>query len=164
MKVAKRVLKPGVFYITYSGQYHLLEVMNRLNENLEYYWTISLLHAKRTDIIQRNIKSFFKPILIYQKPPINHQEEYISDVIQPYPRDKNLHDWQQALGEAKELLEKFTKEGEQILDPMGGSGTTAVACRELNRRCIIIEKDQESVEIIKARLSEHEQQQERKVS
>ncbi|GAJ05416.1 unnamed protein product, partial [marine sediment metagenome] len=37
-RIASRVLKPGGFLITYSGTYHLYEVMNRLSEHLEYYF------------------------------------------------------------------------------------------------------------------------------
>lgn len=40
-----------------------------------------------------------------------------------------------------------------ILDPFGGSGTTAVACKELGRNYIIIEKEKEYVDIINKRLN-----------
>jgi DNA modification methylase len=39
-----------------------------------------------------------------------------------------------------------------ILDPFAGSGTTGVACKNLNRKYILIEKEPEYVEIIKKRL------------
>jgi len=39
----------------------------------------------------------------------------------------------------KRLVNLFTKEGDIVLDPFMGVGTTAVACEELNRRYIGIE-------------------------
>ena len=50
------------------------------------------------------------------------------------------------------LIEKSTTEGDVILDPFAGSGTTGVACQNLNRNFILMEQEPEYVEIIKERL------------
>lgn len=54
------------------------------------------------------------------------------------------------------VIEKFVKvntdEGDIVLDPFLGSGTTAVACLKLNRKFIGIEKEEEYVKICKARI------------
>lgn len=42
----------------------------------------------------------------------------------------------------RELVELFTDPGDLVLDPFAGSLTTAVACKQLGRRCIAIEMDE----------------------
>jgi len=46
-----------------------------------------------------------------------------------------------------------TKEGDVVLDLFAGSGTTGVACKNLNRNYILIEKEPEYIDIIKKRLA-----------
>jgi len=55
-----------------------------------------------------------------------------------------------------EYLCKLTRtpEGGVVLDPFGGSGTTAVACRNTGRKYILIEKDPHYCEIARARVKE----------
>ena len=50
------------------------------------------------------------------------------------------------------LLEKYTEPGDIILDPFAGSGTTGVACKNLNRNFILIEQDEKYCDIIKERV------------
>lgn len=49
------------------------------------------------------------------------------------------------------LIRLVSKEGDIVLDPFGGSGTTGVACNMLNRKFILMEQSEEYVEIIKSR-------------
>ena len=50
------------------------------------------------------------------------------------------------------LIKLFSKEGSLIVDPFLGSGTTALACKNTNRRCIGIELNEEYYIICKNRL------------
>jgi len=54
---------------------------------------------------------------------------------------------------AEKIIENFTQRGEIVLDPLAGTGTTGVACQNLNRNFILIEKEQEYIDIIKQRLT-----------
>jgi DNA modification methylase len=58
-----------------------------------------------------------------------------------------------------ELIKKYillsTNENDLILDPFVGSGTTLLASKELNRKCIGIELEEKYCEIAKQRLGEN---------
>jgi site-specific DNA-methyltransferase (adenine-specific) len=50
------------------------------------------------------------------------------------------------------LVKTYSKEGDTVLDFTMGSGTTGVACKNLNRNFIGIEKDETYFEIAKQRI------------
>jgi site-specific DNA-methyltransferase (adenine-specific) len=50
------------------------------------------------------------------------------------------------------LVETYTNEGDLVIDPFLGSGTTALACARTNRRFIGIEKEQKYFDLAIARL------------
>src|SRR3989338_7527121 len=52
----------------------------------------------------------------------------------------------------KELLEMFSKDGDLVLDPFIGSGSTAVACQDINRNFIGFEINKEYCELANKRL------------
>ncbi|EQC77348.1 DNA modification methyltransferase [Streptococcus sp. HSISS2] len=50
------------------------------------------------------------------------------------------------------LLLASTKEGDLILDPFLGSGTTGVACKILNRKFLGIEQSKEFIDLAQKRI------------
>lgn len=54
----------------------------------------------------------------------------------------------------KKIIEASTKEGDLVLDPFNGSGTTGVCAIELNRKYIGIEKEDEYIELSRKRIEE----------
>ena len=69
-----------------------------------------------------------------------------------YDKDK-LHPTQKPVALFEYLIKTYTNEGDTVLDNCAGSGTTGVACKNLNRNYILIEKEQEYIDIINKRLS-----------
>ena len=62
------------------------------------------------------------------------------------------HPTQKPVYVMKWLLERLTNAGDLVLDPFMGSGSTGVACKELNRRFIGIELDENYFDISCKRL------------
>ena len=151
-RFAKRVLKPNGFCIAYSGQMHLPEVIKRMNEHLDYYWTFAVYHEGQTQIVNGvNLICRWKPVLIFQngKKKLNNtfQDYFISE-----QREKQGHDWQQSKSGVGYLIEMFTKPNDLILEPFAGSGTTIKAAIEKGRRIKASEIDVNTYNIAKSLL------------
>jgi ParB/RepB/Spo0J family partition protein len=156
-KVASEHLPDGGFLIAYSGKAHLPDVHDVLSNHLSYYWQGIVTHqGPGAKIFSRKLRTGYKPILIYQKGDLTAQEEFVSDVISGTGREKDDHEWQQAEGEAAELLERFTALNDTVCDPMCGSGTIGVACSRLRRRAVLIERDEDTLHTAREKVRNNE--------
>lgn len=59
-----------------------------------------------------------------------------------------VHPTQKPVGMLANILEDFTKENDTVLDCFGGSGSTLIACEQLNRRCLMMELDPHYCDVI----------------
>lgn len=59
---------------------------------------------------------------------------------------------------AEFFIKLFTKEGDQVLDPFGGSGTTALAALALDRHVVLIDNKPEYIEVAKVRIEKMQQE------
>ena len=66
-----------------------------------------------------------------------------------------VHPTQKPVALCEYLVKTYTNEGETVLDFCFGSGTTGVACKNLNRNFIGIELDETYFEIAKKRIYEN---------
>jgi DNA modification methylase len=73
-------------------------------------------------------------------------------IYYPRPSKSKLHPTQKPIGLLRRLVSDATKIGDYVYDPFLGSGSTAVACEHLSRKCIGIEIDEGYVSIILERL------------
>jgi len=81
--------------------------------------------------------------LKHPKSVLNIRKEHPSKTIHPTQKPVALFEY---------LIKTYTNEGETVLDNCAGSGTTGVACKNLNRNFILIEKEPEYIDIINKRL------------
>jgi site-specific DNA-methyltransferase (adenine-specific) len=90
------------------------------------------------------------PILYYGKNPRNVKKSGASSVWGTNDRDKELkalHPCPKPLKFITLAVNKVSLEGETILDPFMGSGTTGVACVNLQRRFIGIEIEEKYFDV-----------------
>ncbi len=92
------------------------------------------LDDRRKGSTQKHSRS----ILRFPKP-------HASSALHPTQKSLDLFEW---------LVQTYSNEGDLVLDNCCGSGTTAVACKKMNRRFIAIDDDPRCIEITRQRLSE----------
>jgi len=63
-----------------------------------------------------------------------------------------LHPTQKPVSALAPLVEAYSKKGDVVLDPFGGSGSTAVAARACGRHFVLFEKDEQYFEVARTRL------------
>ena len=67
-------------------------------------------------------------------------------------KEKRIHPTQKPISLLKRLISASSNKGDKILDPFAGSGNTYFAAQELERICVIIEKEEKYIQAIKSRI------------
>ena len=83
-----------------------------------------------------------------------YDEKYPETVIEFNVRadGRKLHPTQKPVALMEYMIKTYTNEGETVLDFTMGSGSTGVACKNLNRRFIGVEKDEGYFNVAKERI------------
>lgn len=64
------------------------------------------------------------------------------------PLANDLHPTMKPIKLLAKLLRNSTREDDNVLDLFGGSGSTLLACEQLNRNCFMMELDPKYVDVI----------------
>lgn len=59
-----------------------------------------------------------------------------------------VHPTQKPVGMLADILKDFSEQNDSVLDCFGGSGSTLIACEQLNRKCYMMELDPHYVDVI----------------
>jgi site-specific DNA-methyltransferase (adenine-specific) len=76
--------------------------------------------------------------------------------VNNYSHEKTIHPTQKPLALFEYLIKTYTNEGDIVLDNCMGSGTTAIACLNTNRRFIGFELEREYFDLSNKRIEYHE--------
>lgn len=157
-----RVLKEGSHCYIMTNHVNLIEMLNVAKE-CGFHFIKSLIWDKGNKIMGQCYMSQFEYILFLRKgkhKKINNRGT--SDILsipnkkQKGEDGKNLHDTEKPVELMRILIENSSQEGEVVLDPFVGIGATAVAAKNLNRKYIGIELDENYFNIAKRRLETNE--------
>ena len=107
-----------------------------------------------TDNILLNQVGAYNELSLRENQYLNQGIELSSNIIrtQAQEADRGLHEAQKPVHLMKTLIELVTIEGQVVLDPFMGSGSTMVAAKQLNREYIGFEIDKEYYNIAKERI------------
>ncbi|WP_347298166.1 DNA modification methylase [Dolosigranulum savutiense] len=153
------VMKPGAsFYIWHaeSEKYNFVGACNDVD------WTIrqTLIWNKNQFTLGRQDYQWkHEPCLYGWKPGASHSwyggysETTVLDFNKP---NKNIeHPTMKPIELFAYLIKNSTKQGDNVLDNFGGSGTTIMACEQLDRHAFVIELDPKYVDVIINRWEEY---------
>jgi site-specific DNA-methyltransferase (adenine-specific) len=125
-----------------------------------------LVFYKKPPVYNPQMRKGFKPYTCKSGDGSNNYGSQISVVTEnkgeryplnwvefKYDKEKK-HPTQKPVALFEYLIKTYTNEGDLVLDNCAGSGTTGVACKNLNRNYILIEKEQEYIDIINKRLAQ----------
>ena len=87
-----------------------------------------------------------------RKPYTQTHTNYPKSIVSVKP-ERGIHPTQKPVALMEYLIRTYTNEGETVLDNCMGSGTTGVACKNLNRNFIGIELDQTYFDIATKRIN-----------
>lgn len=156
------------------------EVYRVLKKDAEFYCMINVINLEELLRVARESGFKLHNILVWEKNSANPNRWYMknceftcyfykgeaktinnpgSKQVQMFfnPVGDKFHPTEKPLDLMKFYIENSSKELDIVLDPFMGSGTTAVACKELRRYFIGFEIDPKYYEIIEERLSETKQ-------
>lgn len=132
-ELAATKLRNGGLCVAYSGVNKLPAVMSAMSKHLAYHWCFAVAYqGPHRAIFPKNIQGSWRPIVAFAKGKPQH--DWIIDMLHGSGREKDLHPWQQPQREAEYLISRLSYEGDLVVDPFAGSGTTLAAAKKLNRR------------------------------
>ena len=165
-KELPRVMEDNASLLIFCGKQNRFEVEKELREAGLFFWQELIWVYRNGGITRKNsYNGHHEPILWFVKNPNNFYLEFngskwvdtwtVINSARPqsnFSRDKKIHPTQKALDVIKRIIYYHSKEGDIILDPFMGSGTTAVACKLLKRNFLGCDINKEYVEIANKRV------------
>lgn len=128
-----------IVFCEFEQQFHLIELAKRYGLN-KY---INLVFRKNfsAQVLKANMRivgnSEYGLVFYRDKlPKFNNNGKMVFNVID-WPRDtknKKIHPTQKPVELLEKLIEIFTDEGDVVIDPVAGSGSTLIAAENTNRR------------------------------
>lgn len=82
------------------------------------------------------------------KTPVRIYHQLWNGMIREGEHEKRLHPTQKPVRMLGEILKDFSDEGDNILDVFGGSGSTLIACEQLDRNCYMMEMSPKYCDVI----------------
>uniref|UniRef100_A0A6M3KA52 Putative methyltransferase n=3 Tax=viral metagenome TaxID=1070528 RepID=A0A6M3KA52_9ZZZZ len=129
----KHLMKGTIYQLLLGTGYHV-------KEQIMLWYKPKVAHSMQP---YREVKNDYEPIMVFSKgisrdflKPVYAVQEFLLP-------GRKIHDAQKPVELLKVLVHTATVENELVIDPFCGSAQTGVACNELGRRSLCIEKDEQ---------------------
>jgi len=123
---AARVLQEGGLLMCYVPAICLDRVTEMLGRHLRYVYLLTVIHKTRPRQHAVRVLEGCLPILVYSKGEPDLRREIINPVWGG-GKQKEWHEWQQSVEEARYLISQTVAEGELVVEPCLGGATTGEA-------------------------------------
>lgn len=149
-EIGVRVLKPGGFLLAMAGGLYADQHLAAMSQHMAYFWTFHVqLTGRNTGSVHPGgnpipIITRVKPIYAFVK-GWGSPRTVVYDPFGGSGNDKRYHKWGQDLSSARYYIDCFSQEGDLVLDPFCGGGTTLAACKYLRRRWVGFDQDAAAV-------------------
>lgn len=156
-----RVTKDGGFIAIWQAQLNFKHFWNWFGDDIHIYAGCkNFVQLRKTPI-----NYAYDPVIMKYKEgaplrpvkPKRNVDFFVANTAKFVTQIKNIerqHPCPRPIDQVTQIIENFTIDNGLILDPFMGSGTTGVACKNLNRRFIGIEKDECYYNIAKKRIED----------
>ena len=151
-----RVLKPDAYAVSFYGWGQADKFMDAWRE-AGFRPVSHLAFVKDYSSTIGHTRGHHETAYLLAKGRPSRPEKPPSDVLEAKYTGNPLHPTQKSVASLTPLIEAYSEPGDVVLDPFAGSGTTAVAARQLGRQYIAIEKDPVYFEAASNRLAGHGQ-------
>ena len=156
-KLFKVLKEKGHCYIMTNNK-NLKNYLNVLT-NIGFHFIKCLVWNKGNKIMGQYYMTQFEYVLFLRKgKAVRINNCGTSDILEvpnkktKNEEGKNIHDTEKPVELMKILIENSSKEGDVVLEPFMGVGSTCIACKETNRKFIGVEIDEEYFDISKQRI------------
>lgn len=149
-----KVLKKTLLGLTDYGSCSKTPALRAGMQNIGFYYSQMLIWIKNQPVMSRKDYLSQYELLAYGWFGKHKTERSKGKNVLYYPRPQKskLHPTMKPVGLLRRIIPDNTSIGDFVYDPFLGSGSTAIACEHLGRRCIGIELDEKYVEVILDRL------------
>jgi DNA modification methylase len=155
-KVAIMLLKDGGILATNCPQELRCQIIQSMkSRGLTWWWdTAIILKGPWSRMRSKNVIVTWKPLLLFVKGTKPKTFKFIKDSVESERPDKTLDRDIQSTKEAEHIISKLTIQGDMVLDPMMGTGTTGIAAIKLKRKFTGIEKNPDMLLKANGRIAE----------
>lgn len=153
LSLAYRVLKPNRTAYMFCGMRHLSFIRSFFAAYSRYRGRGVIIWDKVSMGLGSGFRKQYECILVLEKGKPRYRNARMLNILR-YPRVRSkLHPHAKPVELMKALILHSSDEGDVVLDPFAGSGTTAVVASQTDRRYIAVEADEDYCQLARLRIN-----------